>query len=69
MGFHVCMVGALLLLYVAFDDDSVLAQSFLLNLFTWYLRDDKNNALNIFMLSGFTQFSLHFILTQIMQLF
>ena len=52
MGFHVCMVGALLLLCAAFDDDSILARSLLLNLFTWYLRDDKNNALSIFMLGG-----------------
>ena len=69
MGFHVCMVGALLLLRAAFDDDFALARSLLLNLFTWYLLNDKNNALRIFMLSGSTQFSLHFILTQIMQLF
>ena len=41
MGFHVCMFGALLLLSAAFDDDSVLARSFLLNLFTRYMRDDK----------------------------
>ena len=66
MGFHVCMVGALLLLCAAFDDDSVLTRSLLLNMFTWYLRDDKNNVLSIFMLSGSMQFSLHFILTQIM---
>ena len=52
MGFHVCMVGALLLLCAAFDNNSMLARSFLLNLFTRYLLDDKNNALNIFMLSG-----------------
>ena len=52
MGFHVCMVGPLLLLRVDFDDDSVLAKSLLLNLFTWYLCDDKNNVLSIFMLSG-----------------
>ena len=63
------MVGALLLLRAAFDDDSTLAQSLLLNMFTWYLRDDKNNVLSIFMLSGSIQFSLHFILTQIMRLF
>ena len=69
MGFHVCMVGALLLLRVAFDDDFALARSLLLNLFTRYLHDDKNNALSIFMLSGSIQFSLHFILTQIMRLF
>ena len=69
MGFHVCMVGALLLLRAAFDGDSALAQSLLLNLFTRYLRDDKNNALRIFMLRGSIQFSLHFILTQIMRLF
>ena len=69
MGFHVCMVGALLLLYAAFDYDSALARSLLLNQFTRYLCDDKNNALNIFMLSGSIQFSLHFILTQIMRLF
>ena len=69
MGFRVCMVGALLLLRAAFDDDSALARSLLLNLFTQYLRDDKNNALSIFMLSGSIQFSLHFILTQIMRLF
>ena len=41
----------------------------LLNLFTRYLRDDKNNVLSIFMLSGSVQFSLHLILAQIMQLF
>ena len=69
MGFRVCMVGALLLLRATFDDDSVLARSLLLNLFTQYLRDDKNNALSIFMLTGSIQFSLHFILTQIMRLF
>ena len=69
MGFHVCMVGALLLLCVAFDDDSALAWSLLSNLFARYPHDDKNNALSIFMLSGSVQFSLHFILTQIMQLF
>ena len=69
MGFHVCMVGALLLLRGAFDDESSLAQSFLLNLFTRYLDDDKNNALSIFMLSGSIQSSLHFILIQIMRLF
>ena len=69
MGFHVCMVGALLLLRAAFDDDSVLARFLFLNLFTRYLHDDKNNVLNIFMLSGSIQFSLHFILTQIMRLF
>ena len=69
MGFHVSMVRALLLLSVAFDDDSALARSLLLNLFTRYLRDDKSNALSIFMLSGSIQFSLHFILTQIMRLF
>ena len=69
MGFHVCMVGALLLLRAAFDDDSTLARSLLLNLFTQYLRNDKNNELSIFMLSGSIQFSLHFILTQIMRLF
>ena len=70
MGFHVCMVGALLLLLLcaAFDDDSGLTRSLLLNLFTRYLRDDKNNALRIFMISGSIQFSLHFILTQIMRL-
>ena len=69
MGFYVCMVGALLLLRAAFDADSALAWSLLLNLFTWYLCDDKNNALSIFMLSGFIQLSLHFILIQIMRLF
>ena len=69
MGLHVCMVGALLLLCAAFDDDSTHIQSLLLNLFTRYLRDEKNNALIIFMLSGSIQFSLQFILTQIMQLF
>ena len=63
------MVGALLLLRADFDDDSELARSLLLNLFTWFLCDDKNNVLSIFMLSGSIQFSLHFILTQIMQLF
>ena len=68
MGFHICMVGALLLLCVAFDDDSVLTRSLFLNLFTRYLRDDKNNALSIFILNGSIQFSLHFILTQIMRI-
>ena len=52
MGFHVCMVGALLLLRTALDDDSAFARSLLLNMFTRYLHDDKNNALSIFMLSG-----------------
>ena len=66
MGFHVCMVRALLLLNAAFDDDFALARSFLLNMFTRHLRDDKNNVLSIFMLSGSIQLSLHFILTQIM---
>ena len=65
MGFHVCMVGALLLLRVALDDDFVLAWSLHLNQLTRYLRDDKNNTLNIFMLSGFIKFSVHFVLTQI----
>ena len=69
MGFHVCLVGALLLLRAAFDDDSTLARSLLLNLFTRYLCNDKNNLLRIFMLSGSIEFSLHFILKQIMQLF
>ena len=69
MGFHVCMIGALLLLHSAFDDDSALAWSLLLNMFIRHLRDDKNNALSIFMLSGSIQFFLHFILTQIMRLF
>ena len=69
MGFHVCMVGALLLLREALDDDSSLAQSLLLNPFTRYLRDDKNNVLSIFLLSGSIQLSFHFILTQIMRLF
>ena len=69
MGFHVCMVGVLLLLSVAFDDDSALTRSLLLNMFTQYLRDDKNNTLSIFMLSGSIQFSLNFILTQIIRLF
>ena len=69
MGFYVCMVGALLLLRGAFDYDSALARSLLLNLSTRYLRDDKNNTLSIFMLSGSIQFSLYFILTQIMRLF
>ena len=69
MGFHACMVGVLLLLYAAFNDDFVLARSLLLNLFTWYLGDDKNNVLSIFMFSGSIQFSLYFILTQIMGLF
>ena len=52
MGFHVCMVEALLLLSAAFDNDSALEQSLLLNLFTQYLCDDKTNTLSIFMLSG-----------------
>ena len=69
MGFHVCMVSALLLLRVAFDNDFALARSLLLNLFTRYQCDDKNNVLSIFMLSDSIQFSLHFILTQIMRLF
>ena len=60
MRFHVWMVGALLLLREAFDDDSMLTRSLLLNMFTQYLRDDKNNALSI-MLSGSIQlFSFHF---------
>ena len=69
MGFHVCMVGALLLFRAAFDNDSALARSLLLNLFTRYLGYDKNKALSIFMLSDSIQFSLRFILTQIMRLF
>ena len=69
IGFHVYMVEALLLLRATFDDDSRLARSLLLNLFTRYLRNDKNNVLSIVMLSGSIQFSLHFILTQIMGLF
>ena len=69
MGFRVCMVGALLLFRVAFDDDSALARSLILNMYTRYLCDDKNNALSIFMLNGSIQLSLHFILTQIMRLF
>ena len=60
------MVEALLLLRATFDDDFVLARSLFLNLFTQYLRDDKNNALSIFMLKGSIQLSLHFILIQIM---
>ena len=63
MGFHVCKVGSLLLLRAAFDDDSALAWSFLLNLFTRYLLGDKNNALSVFMLSSSIQLSVHFILT------
>ena len=69
MGFLVCMVGALLLLRAAFDDDSALARSLLLNLFIWYLCGDKKNTLIIFMLNGSIQFSFHLILTQIMRLF
>ena len=69
MGFHVYMVGALLLLCAAFDNDSTLTRSLFLNLFTPYLRDDKNNALSIYLLSSSIQLSLYFILTQIMQLF
>ena len=69
MGFHVRMVKALLLLRAAFDDDSALARSLLLNMFTRYLRNNKNNAQSIFMLSGSIQLSLHFILTQIIRLF
>ena len=69
MWFHVCIFGALLLFRAAFDNDSALAWFLLLNLFTRYLGDDKNNALRIFMLSSSIQFSLHFILTQIMRLF
>ena len=69
MGFHVCMVGVLLLLRVTFDDDSALVRYLLLNLFTRNLHDNKNNALNIFILSGSIQLSLHFNLTQIMRLF
>ena len=49
MRFHVCMVGALLLLRAVFDDDTALVQSLLLN-----LGDDKNNVLSIFMLNGST---------------
>ena len=33
---------------------------FALSLVTWYLRDDKNNALSIFIFSGSMQFSFHF---------
>ena len=69
MGFHVCMVGTLLLLRAAFEDDFALVRSLLLNLFTRYLCDDKNDALSIFMLSGSIHLSLHFILTQIIRLF
>ena len=69
MEFHVCMIGFLLLLRSAFDNDFALAWFLLLNLFNQYLRNDKNKALRIFMLSGSIQFSLHFILTQIMRLF
>ena len=60
MGFHVCMVGALFLLHAALDNDFVLARSLLLNMFTRYMHDDKNNALSIFMLSGYIQFCLLF---------
>ena len=56
MWFHVCIFGALLLLRAAFDNDSALARLLLLNLFTWYLGDDKNNVLSIFMLSSSIQF-------------
>ena len=59
MGFHVCIVGALLLLCMTFDDDYSLARSLILNLFTRYLHDDKKNALSIFMLSGSIQFSFN----------
>ena len=52
MGFHVCMVRALLLLCAAFDDDSAFARSLFFNLFTQYLRNDKNNMPGIVMLSG-----------------
>ena len=38
----------------------VTLRSLLLSLVTWYLRDDKNNVLSIFMLGGSMQFSLHF---------
>ena len=69
IGFHVCIVGALLSLRAAFDNDYALTRSLLLNMFTRYLRDDKNNALSIFMLNSSIQFFLHFILTQIMRLF
>ena len=41
----------------------------LLSLVTRYLRDDKNNALRIFMLSGSMQFSLSFQSNTNMQLF
>ena len=68
MRFHVCMVRALLLLRAAFYNDSALARSLLLNLFTRYMHDDKNNMLSIFMFSSI-QLSLHFILTKIMRLF
>ena len=39
-----------------FDVCSVLVRSSLLYLFTRYLRVDKNNTLNIFILSGYIQF-------------
>ena len=48
MGFHVYLVGALLLLRAALDDDSVLAWSLHLNQLTQYLHDDKNNMLSIY---------------------
>ena len=52
--------GALLILRVTFDDDNNSLRSTSLYLFTQYLRDDKSNALSIFMLSGSIQFSLPF---------
>ena len=44
-----------------FDVGSMLVRSSLLYLFTRYLRVDKNNTLNIFMLSGSIQFYSLFI--------
>ena len=41
-----------------FDNDSDSLRSTSSYLFSWYLRDDKNSVLRIFMLSGSIQFSL-----------
>ena len=43
-----------------FDDDFDSLRSTSSYLFSQYLRDDKNNALSIFMLSGSIYFSLQF---------
>ena len=51
---------ALLILYVTLKMTLIHCGLRLHTLFTQYLRDDKNNALSIFMLSGSIQLSLPF---------